>query len=121
MSNDNNVDNSKGNMPHIGEMLNLFIAQRRKSPSAFSRKLGIDVSALLRIRKKSSIQIQLLWNICQTQQHNFIADIALQLPSEYTGALQDALVEKDKEIAALHSIIERITSERELYKELLKK
>ena len=111
----------KAAMPHFGDMLNRYIAQRRKSPSAFARKLGIHINSFLDIRKKPSIQLRLLWNICLTQQHNFIADIALQLPPEYTGALLDRMAEKDKEIAALKAIVEKITNERELYKELLMK
>jgi hypothetical protein len=107
--------------PHIGNLINDFIQNERKSPSALSRKLNMTVANLLNIRKKETVQLKLLWDISQVYQHNFIADVAVLLPGHFTGALQDVLAEKDKEIAAVKLELETVIKERELLKELFRR
>jgi hypothetical protein len=108
-------------MPLFTDVLNDFLVRYRKSPSALSRKLDLTVNGLLAIRKKKTVQMELLWKLSNVYRHNFIADIAAQLPSDYTGAFQDALAEKDKVNAALQSELEAMTKERDIYKDLLKR
>jgi len=108
-------------MPSFAAILNDFLDRHRKSPSALSRKLDISVSALLAIRKKKTVQIALLWKLSNVYNHNFFADIAAQLPDNYTGALKDALAAKDKQIADLQSELAAMAKERDIYKDLLKR
>jgi hypothetical protein len=107
-------------MPPFADILNDFIARHRKSSAALSRKLNITENGLLAIRKKKTVQMELLWKLSEVYRHNFIADIAAKLPPGYTGALQDALAEKDREIAALQNELAAMAKERDIYKDLLK-
>lgn len=113
--------NTEPIFPHIGNLLNNFLVKNRRSPSALSRKLGIRVNSVLKIRKKETIQVALLWKISTLYKHNFIADVAAQLPSFYTGAIQDIIIAKDKEIAEIKNELFLMTRERDIYKDLLKR
>lgn len=53
--------------------------------------------------------------------HNFIADVAAQLPDSYTGAIQDIIIQKDKEIQAVKDELAMMTRERDIYRDIVKK
>ena len=68
-----------------------------------------------------AMPVSRLWQLSHTLKHNFIADIAAKLPPDYTGALQDALAEKDKTIAALQDELADMVKERDIYRDLVRR
>jgi uncharacterized FAD-dependent dehydrogenase len=107
-------------MPPIGPIIEAYLIEKRTYKAALARALNTSPQHLIRIRKQKDMATSRLWQLSHTLKHNFIADIATLLPSDYTGAFQDALTEKDKAIAALQSELEAMTKERDIYKDLLK-
>jgi len=115
------ASNTEQPFPHIGNMLTDYVTKKRKYRAAMSRTLGIRLNSLLKIMKKPTIQVELLWRLSNLLKHNFVADVAMQLPSSYTGAIQDIVAVKDKEIAEIRNELFMMTRERDIYKELLMK
>jgi len=76
---------SQSNSPHIGEMLQARIKKRRISKAAVSRALQRAPETFYSFTKKHSLQTEILWQICTVMKHNFFADLAIQLPSEFTS------------------------------------
>jgi len=108
-------------MPSIGVMIESYLTEKRIHKAVLARELSVSFQQLIRIRKQNNMQVSRLWQFSHILKHNFIADIAAQLPSGYTGALQDALAEKDKQIAALQNELAAMAKERDIYKDLLKR
>jgi len=108
-------------MPSVGAIIESYLKEKRIYKSALARALNTSFQQLIRMRKQDNMQLSRLWQLSHVLKHNFIADIAVQLPAGYTGALQDALAEKDKEIAALQNELAAMAKERDIYKDLLKK
>jgi hypothetical protein len=114
----NTTDNKH---PFVGKLLEDYMQQHRKSAVELSKALGLHPNTAIKMKYRPSMQISLLWQLSHIYQHNFIGDIAVKLPSNYTGGLSDALAEKDREIAAVRDELAAITKERDLYRDLLKK
>jgi len=114
-----NINNNVGF--HVGKLIDDYMERNKKSPALLSRKLGIHINNVMTIKSRASLQLSLLERLSHIYRHNFIADIAAQLPPDYTGALQDALTEKDNQIAALQNELAAMAKERDIYKDLLKR
>ena len=120
MNNSNLKNKALADMPHPGNLIDNYLKEKRIFKSALARKLNVNIKTLIRVRSLNDLSISWLWSLSHAVKHNFIADIAVQLPSDYTGALQDALAEKDKTITTLQSELDAMTKERDIYKNLLK-
>ena len=76
---------TQDNSPPIGEMLQARIKERRISKAAVSRALNRKPETFHRFTKRASLQTEILWQICTVMKHNFFADLASQLPVEFTS------------------------------------
>ncbi|KAA5532404.1 hypothetical protein F0919_16570 [Taibaiella lutea] len=108
-------------LPPIGPILEAYIKDNRTYKAALARALNVSPQNLIRMRKQDDLSMGRLWQLSHILRHNFIGDIAAKLPADYTGAMQEALAEKDKAIAALQSELEAMTKERDIYKDLVKR
>jgi hypothetical protein len=87
--------------PDIGQMLNNRIKKRRISKAALSRNANRKPQTLQKILSKPSIQIRILWELCVAMRHNFFADLAAQLPPDFTTNAPDPTLPLQERIAAL--------------------
>lgn len=85
---------------HIGQLLLNYFEKHRTRKAALARLLQVKPTAILRYQKRDSLQISILINISHALKHNFLMDIAQELPREYTTN-KPIFVEKDTEIEAL--------------------
>ena len=104
--------------PHIGKMLAVYFDGLSKSQAQLARRLKMANSSLSRMLDRDSLNFTVLWNICLTMNHNFIAELGEKLPVEFVSArekdLQAKLADQQKEI-------ERLNMELLLYKNFVAK
>ena len=98
---------------HTGEILAAYYNRRRIYKSVLARKTGIDYQAILKHRKSETIAVDVLLKISEALQHNFLMDIAVQLPKSYTT---DAPIDTTavNEIEALKEKIKLLEAEKQL-------
>ena len=89
------------NSPHIGEMLSARIKARRISKAAVSRAMHRAPETILRFTQRPSLQTEILWQLCTVMKHNFFADLAAQLPPDFTTNAPDDTLPFKERIAAL--------------------
>ena len=89
------------NSPHIGEMLSERIKKRRISKAAISRVMQRAPETVHRFTKRPSLQTEILWQLCTVMKHNFFADLAAQLPPDFTANAPDPTLPLQERIAAL--------------------
>lgn len=97
--------------PSVGTFIRRVFDQRRVRKSALSRVLGVGPSTVTDLMTARSIGTERLWHLCLALRHNFFADIAAQLPSDFatnapldTTAL-DRISELEKEVEKLKTEI----------------
>ena len=105
---------------HIGQLLLNYFEKHRTRKAALARLLQVKPSAILRYEKRESLQISILINISHALKHNFLMDIAQELPQEYTTN-KPLFVEKDAEIEALKKEVETLKTQNQLLMQLMGK
>lgn len=98
---------------HIGNLLTQYFEQHRTRKAALARKMGVSAPVVMQLQKKESIQLKTLLQLSEILQHNFLLDIAQQLPADYTTAY-DIFAEKSRTIASLQEEVKKLTIERDL-------
>lgn len=101
----------------IGAMLTNFFKVRRIHKNALARKLNRNRQTLVNFQKNNSIQTAILWEICLVLKHNFFADIACQLPPDFTSNAPQT--EAEKQIAMLEEELIKLRAERDLLKRMV--
>ena len=105
---------------HIGQLLNDYFDKHRTRKAALARLLQVKPTSILRYQKRDSLQISILINISHALKHNFLMDIAQELPQEYTTN-KPLFVEKDAEIEALKKEVETLKTQNQLLMQLMGK
>ena len=101
------------NTPSVGNLLANYIEKNRIYKSSLARKMNRSDSTILQFTKQQSVQSSILWEISHALKHNFFADLAAQLPADYTtDAPQDTI--KDETIAQLKRRIEILEAQVEV-------
>lgn len=77
-------DKENLNKIHVGQLLKSYIDKHRIYKSVLARKINKFDSTIIYYQKNASIQTAVLLELSQVLQHNFFADIAAQLPTNYT-------------------------------------
>jgi plasmid maintenance system antidote protein VapI len=72
-------------MPHIGELLKQYFLNNRTRKSSLARILGVSPPVITKYKKRDSLQCGILWRLSYALNHNFFADLAKQLPAEFTS------------------------------------
>ena len=106
MSNTNKMINIETTAPNIGALISRVYKEKRTYKSALARKLGVRPTTALNYAKKTSMQTTTLWKLSLILRHNFLKDLADQLPKEFsTYAPKDsslanriALLEQENEL-----------------------
>lgn len=111
---------------HIGKMIQSHIDEQRIKRSTLTRQLGIPQSGIYAYEKRPSLSTHNLLRICYATRHNFFADIARALPSDYTIAKANAsdhasVQDIDSLLAQQAEEIKQLRIENNLLKELMKK
>ena len=103
---------------HIGGLLKAHYNRRRIYKSVLARKTGIDYQSILQHQKSKTLQLDTLLKISEALEHNFLMDIAQQLPKTYTTtAPVDATA--TNEIESLKEKIKLLEAEKQLLLQVL--
>lgn len=77
-------------VPPIGLILTRFIKERRVFKSALARKLLVSPQTVQAYLKKNTMQTETIWKLSLALKHNFLQDLADQLPKDFsTYAIKD--------------------------------
>lgn len=108
MSNTNKMINIETTAPNIGALISRVYKEKRTYKSALARKLGVRPTTALNYAKKTSMQTTTLWKLSLILRHNFLKDLADQLPKEFS-----TYAPKDSSLAKRITLLEQ---ENELLK-----
>ena len=97
--------------PDTGKMLTLYFKQKRTRKSLLSRLMNLSLTSLNYHTRQSSIQTHLLWHISLLLKHNFFAEFAAALPTEFSSGVPIDNT-KDEKIAQLERRIEILEAEK---------
>jgi hypothetical protein len=96
-----------------GELLSAYCTRNRIYKSALARKTGIDYQSLLKYLKSATLRLDVLLKFSEGLEHNFLMDIAVQLPKSYTTDAPIDRTTADK-IEALERKIELLEAEKQV-------
>ena len=96
-----------------GALIAAYCKKKRIYKAALARKMGIDYQSIFYYLKTKSMDLNKLVSFSHALNHNFLMDLATQLPATYTtDAVQD--LSKEKEIKGLKEHIKIIEAEKEI-------
>ena len=96
-----------------GELLSSYCNRNRIYKSALARKTGIGYQSLIKHLKSETLRLDTLLKLSEGLGHNFLMDIAVQLPKDYTTDAPIDLTTANK-IEALERKIELLEAEKQL-------
>ncbi len=103
---------------HIGQLLKNYIDRNKVFKSVLARKLNSRDAQIIRYQKSASLKTEILLALCHAMKHNFFADIAALLPSDYsTDVPKDTTYQE--QIAQLKEQVKTLESERNILKQVL--
>jgi hypothetical protein len=112
--------NTQNPAPHTGKLLSDHIKKHRIRQNALARALNRQTGTLISFRKNATLQTAILWELCHALKHNFFADIAHQLPTDYPTSLPDTTTDPlQLQIQDLQQQIARLTHERDLLQQII--
>ena len=105
---------------HAGDILKNYIDAQRIYKSALNRNLNKPQNTVLRYQKQASLSSEVLIDLSHALRHNFLADLAAQLPESYTTtAPKDN--RQEQRIAELEAQLSIVQAEKSVLLEALKK
>ncbi|CAM3948501.1 hypothetical protein FLAN108750_00725 [Flavobacterium antarcticum] len=106
--------------PDVGLLLERFIKERRIFKSALARKLRVRPQTVQTYLKKSTMQSETIWQLSVALQHNFLQDLADQLPKEFsTYVTKDTSLQE--KCAALEEELKITKAQLAVLKELMQR
>ena len=96
-----------------GELLSAYCTRKRIFKSGLARKTGIGYQSLLKYLKSETLPLDTLLKLSEGLEHNFLMDIAVQLPKTYTTDVPIDQTTANK-IEALERKIELLEAEKQV-------
>jgi hypothetical protein len=104
---------------HTGNMLVAYCKKKRIYKAALARKMNVDYRSIFYYFKRESMDLGKLLDFCHGLEHNFLLELALQLPSTYSSDVNTNA--KDLEIATLKAHILTLETEKALLEKIVMK
>jgi hypothetical protein len=89
-------------MPHVGSMLTSISKKRNMAIASVARKLGRSAVGVAAYRRRPSLQLSIVYELCHALQHNLLLDIAATLPATFSNNIPKD-TSKDEQIQALQN------------------
>ena len=98
---------------NTGELLSAYCNRKRIYKSGLARKTGIGYQSILKYLKSNTLSLATILKLSEGLEHNFLMDIAVQLPKTYTT---DAPIDTaaTNEIEELKEKIRLLEAEKEI-------
>ena len=107
--------------PDVGKVIRTHIKKRRISKAALSRNVNHSHQALHSILQRHSLQLQTLWELCVAMRHNFLLDLAAQLPPDFTTYAPDPTLALQEELEQLREENKLLNAQLATLKEVMRK
>ncbi len=112
--------NEQPSYPSLGALIKSVFHKRRIRKSALSRVLGVTPATITNIQKAETMGTERLWYLSMALRHNFFADIAAHLPSDFaTNAPRDTTA--TDRIAELEREIDKLKTELGVWEKIGRK
>ena len=98
------------------ELLKTHCKHKRIYKAELARKMNVEYKVVIRALKSNNIDINKLVAFCHGLEHNFLMEMALQLPVTYT---YNTTNNHQQEITALQAQILKLETEKNLLQQLL--
>lgn len=106
--------------PNLGNMLLTFYENRRVNIAGLARVMNLSRTTVWKYHQRQSLQVKILWGVCIGLRHNFFADIAAQLPEDFTSNVPANTNAQDR-IALLEAENRELKMQLDLLKEVMRK
>ena len=93
----------KNTSPHLGKLLKDYITKHSVYRSSLARYMERQPSTIEYYLKQPTLQTAILWELSTALKHNFFADLAAQLPPDFTTNAPDPTLLLQERIAALEA------------------
>ena len=97
----------------MGQVIKQVIKQKGLAKSLIARKMRRKDSSILQFTKQKTMQVSIVQEFCYAMKHNLFADLAHELPKEFT-CLHPQDTTKDEEITQLKRRIELLEAQVEV-------
>lgn len=108
----------KNQIPNAIEAITVHCKKKRIYKAALARKMNVNYKLVITSLKTKNISFDKLVRFCHGLEHNFLLDLAHQIPSTYTNNLT-ANDTKEDEKATLKAHILVLETENKLLKEII--
>jgi hypothetical protein len=108
---------------HTGKLLKDYLETTKMSKTELGRRINRNGVSIFQFTESPSIQTGILIDICHAVKHNFLIDLANQLPAEFTSnVVTDApRMAKENELQATIKALQEENNTLRIQNELLMK
>jgi predicted transcriptional regulator len=104
--------------PHVGSLLKAYFLKEKTNRADIARELDITNSVMSQYLKKESLQLGIVWKLSLAANHNFLAQLAEQLPVGYVSGKEQQL---QKLLAEKEEVLKTLEAELAVYKRIVGK
>ena len=104
--------------PEIGNFIHYHILQQTKTKREIAKAMGIPPKGLRAYFKRDTLQFTILWKLSIVLKHNFLAQLGEYLPYRFETLQEKAF---KKELAAKIDYIQKLETQLETLREMIKK
>lgn len=108
------------NPPHIGKLITEVMHKRRIDWAALARAMNKNRTTVWKYEERQSLQLKILWHLCTVLKHNFFAEIAAKLPTDYASNVPPDTATTER-MTQLESENRDLKMQLDLLKEVMRK
>src|SRR5690606_1280399 len=116
-----NEESTSAVCPDFGHLMRNRINARRISKAALASNANVSSQKMHRWLGSQSLQLRAIWELSIAMKHNFLQDLAAQLPPNFTTNAPDPTLPLQERIAALEEENKLLNAKLETLKEVMRK
>lgn len=94
-------------MPHLGNLINKFMLEKRISRAEAARLMGVTSPEMTKYLYRPSLQFHVLWKFCMALEHDFLADLQAKYPANFPRFVDPQVSELQKEIEIFERLLKK--------------
>ena len=108
-------------MPSLGTELKKYFKDNRTRKGTLAKIMGKHRSSIMRYQKQDDLWCSILWHLSLGLNHNFFADLAAQLPPDFTTYAPDPTLALQEELEQLREEKKLLNAQLATLKEVMRK
>ncbi|AFL81779.1 hypothetical protein Aeqsu_2319 [Aequorivita sublithincola DSM 14238] len=108
-------------MPPLGAMLKAYFKQNRTRKGSLAKVMGKSSNSVMRYQRQNNFSCSILWELSLGLNHNFFADLAAQLPQDFTTKAPDPTLPLQERLAELEEQNKLLNAKLETLMAVLRK